>query len=86
MGSRGSLRGDGAGGRERERLEAWNKGAGAWGGSLWAWGAGAWTENRTDVLTFVRLDVWSDGWTENTSTLSPSGPLPKKFDKSVQFF
>ena len=33
-------RGDGAG--EGGWLEAWNKGAGAWGGCLRAWGAGAW--------------------------------------------
>ena len=65
---RGSLRGDGAGG-EREWPEAWNKGAGAWGGSLRAWGAGAWTEDRTDVQTFVRSDVRSDGRTEITPSV-----------------
>ena len=72
MGGRGSLRGDGAGGRERESLEAWNKGAGALGGSLRAWGgwglegagvwgAGAWGD-RMDIRTFVRTFNRSDGW------------------------
>ena len=76
MGGKGSLRGDGG------WLEAWNKGAGAWGGSLRAWGAGAWRgprgwgpggagpsgDVRTDVRSFVRSDVRSDVRTDGKFT------------------
>ena len=56
-------------------MEAWNKGAGAWGGSLRALGAGAWagltgwgrvvgagpSGDGTDVRSDVRTDVRTDG-------------------------
>ena len=58
-------------------LKAWNKGAGAWGGSLRAWGPGAWrglrgwgpgggldpqgTSGRTFVRSFVRSFARTDG-------------------------
>ena len=74
-------------------LEVWNKGAGAWGGSLRAWGAGAWrgpsgwgpggagpSGEQSDGRLFARsLGRMYGKFTPLCyRTSSPSGPLPKR--------
>ena len=68
MGGRGSLKGDRACGKVGGWLEAWNKGAGAWGGSLRAWGAGAWRGPR--------------GWGPEGGGLDPLGTSGRTFGRS----
>ena len=97
VGGRGSLRGDGALPGGGGWLEAWNKGAGAWGGSLRAWGlerAGGlrwggegWTVRGPDGRSLGRSFVRTFGRTDGNSPRCSVGHcllLPKRKATSTE--